>query len=164
MITAPEKLMGKYICLFSHVSNTIFSYEICKVKNSFFKKMIEVKELIGDNNRFTYFIEKPLPEGNEFLFIILKNSKVYLNKYILVYDALKSYKVMNDIKYKVLKTDKSETIYFNYLKSMERNMLVFDLFDKKEIIPICYLDTKINQLRGKFLLKPNRNYLMIQMH
>ena len=144
--------------------NYIYSIEKCNGGNYSLEKLESEDENIGTSQyKRKFYLKNPLPEGNDLLFVSMKDKKITINRYILENNSLKVQKNIANISYEVVKPYTDSEIQCNYMNDAKKAVCVFNVENKQEIIPSCYFDRKERKITGKFRLSANQKYVILKL-
>lgn len=169
-----EYLKGKHFSITDSKDVNTVIYEINKTEKSRLnklpkytvKRLDSIEELRNDGVMKTFFVDFPKKSGNQLLFLSFSKDKVTVN-----YGVLKNYTVkfvkrpssMNiDTIYKETEND-----YYKEYKctpNMKMPIPIIDPESGEELKPILYYDSKTNEVKGKYKLKPNKSYLAFRIN
>ena len=121
-------------------------------------------ELRGDTTRKTYFVDEPIPDGNQLVILSFGKEKVVINMGILQGDELRISKKPVPFKFDTLYSEKSDEYKeFNYTPNLKRPISIIDPETAEEIKPRLYFDEKTNEVKGKCKLKPYKSYFAFEI-
>ena len=121
-------------------------------------------ELRGDTTRKTYFVDEPIPDGNQLVILSFGKEKVVINMGILQGDELKISKKPVPFKFDTIYSEKSDEYKeFNYTPNLKRPISIIDPETAEEIKPRLYFDEKTNEVKGKCKLKPYKSYFAFEI-
>ena len=121
-------------------------------------------EIRGDATRKTYFVDEPIPEGNQLIFFSFGNDKVVINNGVLIGNEVKITKKPTPLKFDTINTnDEAEYREFNYTPNFKRAISIIDPETAEEIKPRLYFDEKTNEVKGKCKLKPYKSYFAFEI-
>ena len=121
-------------------------------------------ELRGDTTRKTYFVDEPIPDGNQLVILSFGKEKVVINMGILQGDELRISKKPVPFKFDTIYSEKSDEYKeFNYTPNLKRPISIIDPETAEEIKPRLYFDEKTNEVKGKCKLKPYKSYFAFEI-
>ena len=121
-------------------------------------------ELRGDTTRKTYFVDEPIPDGNQLVILSFGKEKVVINMGILQGDELRISKKPVPFKFDTIYSEKSDAYKeFNYTPNLKRPISIIDPETAEEIKPVLYFDEKTNEVKGKCKLKPYKSYFAFEI-
>ena len=121
-------------------------------------------ELRGDTTRKTYFVDEPIPDGNQLVILSFGKEKVVINMGILQGDELKISKKPVPFKFDTIYSEKSDAYKeFNYTPNLKRPISIIDPETAEEVKPVLYFDEKTNEVKGKCKLKPYKSYFAFEI-
>ena len=121
-------------------------------------------ELRGDTTRKTYFVDEPIPDGNQLVILSFGKEKVVINMGILQGDELRISKKPVPFKFDTIYSEKSDAYKeFNYTPNLKRPISIIDPETAEEVKPVLYFDEKTNEVKGKCKLKPYKSYFAFEI-
>lgn len=151
--------------------NTVI-YQINKTRKEYLDKYPKytlerldfTSELRGDATRKTYFVDEPIPEGNQLVIFSFGKDRVVINNGLLIGDEVRITKKPVPMKFDTLYSEK-ETEYkeFNYTPNFKRAISIIDPETTEEVKPRLYFDEKTNEVKGKCKLKPYKSYFAFEV-
>ncbi len=121
-------------------------------------------ELRGDTTKKTYFVDEPIPEGNQLVIFSFGKDKVVINNGLLIGDEVRISKKPMPFKFDTLYSEKeTESKEFNYTPNLKRAISIIDPETGEEIKPRLYFDEKTNEVKGKCRLKPYKSYFAFEI-
>lgn len=167
-----DSLQGKYFSITDPQNIKTVIYQVNKTEKEFAKngpkytveRLEYSEELIGTNNKKTFFVNNPAPEGNPLVILSFAPEKVVVNMGFLDYDVVKISKKPMPMKFKTLYNEE-ETEYkdFAYTPNMKRPISIIDPETGEEVKPILYFDEEANEVKGKCKLKPYKKYFAFEI-
>lgn len=151
--------------------NTVI-YQINKTRKEYLDKYPKytlerldfTSELRGDATRKTYFVDEPIPEGNQLVIFSFGKDRVVINNGLLIGDEVRITKKPVPMKFDTLYSEK-ETEYkeFNYTPNFKRAISIIDPETTEEVKPRLYFDEKTNEVKGKCKIKPYKSYFAFEI-
>ena len=167
-----DSLQGKYFSITDPQNVHTVIYQVNRTEREFAKtgpkftveRLEYSEELIGTNNKKTFFINNPSPEGNPLVILSFAKEKVVVNMGFLDYDTVKISRKPMPMKFKTLYNEE-ETEYkdFAYTPNMKRPISIIDPETGEEVKPILYFDEEANEVKGKCKLKPYKKYFAFEI-
>lgn len=128
------------------------------------ERLDHTSEIRGENIKKTFFVDKPLPEGNSLVILSFGQDKVVVNTGILIDDKVKITKKPLPIKFDTLYSEKEyEYKDFLYTPNLKRPISIIDPETTEEVKPTLYFDEKTNEVKGKCKLKPYKSYFAFEI-
>ena len=128
------------------------------------ERLDNTSEIRGENIKRTYFVDKPLPEGNSLVILSFGKDKVVVNTGLLIGDKVKITKKPLPVKFDTLYEEKEfESKDFLYTPNLKRPISIIDPETTEEVKPILYFDEKTNEVKGKCKLKPYKSYFAFEV-
>ena len=123
-----------------------------------------IEELVGENKKKTFYVDRPAPEGNHLVILSFGEEKVVVNMGILDEEKIKISKRPMPVKFKTFYSEE-ETEYTDveYTPNLKRPISIIDPETTEEIKPILYFDEKTNEVKGKCKLKPYKSYFVFEI-
>ena len=161
---ASENIKAFSITCENGFENYVYNIEKYNGGNYTLEKLETEDEKIGTSQyKRKFYLKNPLPEGNDLLFVSLKDKKITINRYILANDVLTVQKNVANILYEVVKPYEESEIQCNYMNDAKKAVCVFNVESKQEVIPSCYFDRKERKITGKFRLSANQKYVILKL-
>lgn len=122
------------------------------------------EELRQDSSRKTFFVDNPKSDGNELVILSFAKNRVVVNMGILHDDRVKISKKPMPVKFNTLYSE-TGTVYkeFKFTPNIQRPIPIIDPVTTEEITPILYIDKKTNEVKGKYVLQPNKPYFAFEI-
>ncbi len=128
------------------------------------ERLDHTSEIRGENIKKTFFVDKPLPEGNSLVILSFGQDKVVVNTGILIDDKVKITKKPLPVKFDTLYSEKEyEYKDFQYTPNLKRPISIIDPETTEEVKPTLYFDEKTNEVKGKCKLKPYKSYFAFEI-
>ncbi len=128
------------------------------------ERLDHTSEIRGENIKRTFFVDRPLPEGNSLVILSFGNDKVVVNTGILIDDKVKITKKPLPIKFDTLYSEKEhEYKDFLYTPNLKRPISIIDPETAEEVKPVLYFDENTNEVKGKCKLKPYKSYFAFEI-
>ena len=128
------------------------------------ERLEHTSEIRGENIKKTFFVDRPLPEGNSLVILSFGKDKVVVNTGILIDDKVKITKKPMPVKFDTLYEEKEyEYKDFLYTPNLKRPISIIDPETTEEVKPILYFDEKTNEVKGKCKLKPYKSYFAFEI-
>lgn len=128
------------------------------------ERLDHTSEIRGENIKKTFFVDKPLPEGNSLVILSFGQDKVVVNTGILIDDKVKITKKPLPVKFDTLYSENEyEYKDFQYTPNLKRPISIIDPETTEEVKPTLYFDEKTNEVKGKCKLKPYKSYFAFEI-
>lgn len=128
------------------------------------ERLEHTSEIRGQNIKKTFFVDRPLPEGNSLVILSFGQDKVVVNTGILIDDKVKITKKPLPVKFDTLYSEKEyEYRDFQYTPNLKRPISIIDPETTEEVKPTLYFDEKTNEVKGKCKLKPYKSYFAFEI-
>lgn len=167
-----EFLQGKHFSIMDQNGVKTVIYEVNKTEKEVAKngpkytveRLDYIEELVGEKTKKTFYVDKPLPEGNELVILSFAQEKVVVNVGLLEEKEIRISKKPIPMKFKTIYNEE-ETEYKNveYTPNLQRPISIIDPETTEEIKPVLYFDEITNEIRGKCKLKPFKNYFAFEI-
>ena len=167
-----DSLQGKYFSITDPQDIKTVIYQVNKTEKEFAKngpkytveRLEYSEELIGANNKKTFFVNNPAPEGNPLVILSFAKEKVVVNMGFLDYDIVKISKKPMPLKCtSIYNEEETEYKEFAYTPNMKRPISIIDPETTEEIKPTLYFDDETNEVKGKCKLKPHKQYFAFEI-
>ncbi len=151
--------------------NTVI-YQINKTKKEYqdkypkytLERLDFTSEIRGDSTRKTYFVDEPIPEGNQLVIFSFGKEKVVINNGLLIGDEVRISKKPTPFKFNTIYSEEeSEYRDFTYTPNLKRAISIIDPETAEEVKPVLYFDEKTNEVKGKCKLKPYKSYFAFEI-
>ena len=165
-------LQGKHFSITDPKGINTVIYQINKTRKEYLDKYPKytlerlefTSEIRGEATRKTYFVDEPIPEGNQLVIFSFGKEKVVINMGILQGDEVKITKKPSPFKFNTLYSENDEEYKeFNYTPSLKRSISIIDPETAEEVKPRLYFDEKTNEVKGKCKLKPYKSYFAFEI-
>ena len=129
------------------------------------ERLDHTSEIRGENIKRTFFVDRPLPEGNSLVILSFGNDKVVVNTGIMEENRLRISRKPMPVKFDTIYSEKGENVYkeFNYTPNLQRPISIIDPETTEEVKPVVYLDEETNEIKGKCKLKPYKSYFAFEI-
>ena len=167
-----ENLQGKHFSITDPQGVNTVIYEVNKTDKEMAKnapkftveRLEFTEELIGEKKKKTFYIDKPIPEGNKLAILSFGQDKVVINYGVLDGEKVLISKKPIPFKFKTLYSEKEEEYRdVEYTPNLKRPISIIDPDTAEEIKPILYFDESTNEVKGKCKLKPYKNYFAFEI-
>jgi hypothetical protein len=167
-----EPIQGKHFSITDPQNVNTVIYQVNETAKEFADKSPKftverlefTEELVGENTKKTFYVDRPAPQGNHLVILSFGHEKVVVNMGILEEQRVKISKKPMPIKFKTLYSEQ-ETEYkeVTYTPNLKRPISIIDPETTEEIKPILYFDEKTNEVKGKCKLKPYKSYFAFEI-
>lgn len=167
-----ENLQGKYFSITDPKDIRTVIYQVNKTEKEFARtgpkytveRLEHSEEIVGTNNKKTFFVNNPAPDGNPLVILSFGKERIVVNMGFLDYDSVKISKKPMPMKFKTIYNEE-ETEYkdFAYTPNMKRPISIIDTETGEEVKPTLYFDEEANEVKGKCKLKPYRKYFAFEI-
>ena len=128
------------------------------------EKLEKEDEDIGNSQyKRKFYLKNPLPQGNDLLFVSIKDKKISVNRYILENKSLKIQKNIANISYEVVNPKEDTEVEFNCMNDAKKAVCVFNVERKAEVIPAYHFNNKAKEIKGRYKLDANENYVILKL-
>ena len=167
-----EIVEGKHFSITDPKGINTVIYQINKTKKEYLDKYPKytlerldyTSEIRGDSTRKTYYVDEPIPEGNQLVIFSFGNEKVVINNGLLIGDEVRISKKPTPFKFNTIYSEEeSEYKDFTYTPNLKRAISIIDPETAEEVKPILYFDEKTNEVKGKCKLKPYKSYFAFEI-
>ena len=167
-----EPIEGKHFSITDPNGVKTVIYQVNKTKKEYIDKyppytverLKHTEELVGKNNRKTFYVEEPLKYGNKLVIFSFAGEKVIVNNGVLIGDEVKINKKPTLFKFDTLYSEEEvEFKDFKYTPNLKRQISIIDPETTEEIKPKLYYDEETNEIRGKCKLKPYKSYFAFEI-
>lgn len=167
-----ESLQGKHFSVTDPKDVNTVIYQVNRTEKEYAKnspkytveRLDYTEELVGDYKKKTFFVDEPLPEGNQLVILSFGKDKVVVNMGLLEEDKVKIAKKPMPMKFKTLYNEEEvEFKDFNYTPNLKRPISIIDPETTEEIKPTLYFDEATNEVKGKCKLKPYKSYFAFEI-
>ena len=166
-----ESIQGKHFSITDPEGVNTVIYRINKTAKEYLdqypkytvERLISAKEINGNFNKKTFFIDEPEVDEQLVIFSFAKE-KVVVNMGVLEENKVKISKKPVAIKCNPLYSEK-ESVFkeFRYTPNLKRPISIIDPETTEEIKPVMYFDEETNEIRGKCILKPYKAYFAFEI-
>lgn len=160
-----ENYIGKTFSITCNNNFQSFAYDIEKLENGkvVFDRLESVDENLTNNEyKRNFYLKNSVPEGNDLLIVTLKNNKVSINRYTLENKTLRVQKNIANISYDVVSSETNSEIEVGLYENTKKPICVFDVVNKKEIVPAYSYNSEEKNVKGKFKLNANQKYIVLK--
>ena len=167
-----EIVEGKHFSITDPKGINTVIYQINKTKKEYLDKYPKytlerldfTSEIRGDSTRRTYYVDEPIPEGNQLVIFSFGKEKVVINNGLLIGDEVRISKKPTPFKFNTIYSEE-ETEYkdFAYTPNFQRAITIIDPDTAEEIKPVLYFDENTNEVKGKCKLKPYKSYFAFEI-
>lgn len=167
-----EAIQGKHFSITDPAGVNTVIYQINKTKKEDLKnspkytveRLDHTDEIIGENNRKTFYVENPKRDGNQIVILSFAKDKVVINNGVLEEDKVRISKKPMPYKFDTIYPEKTEVYKdVNYTPNLKRPISIIDPETTEEIKPTLYFDEKTNEVKGKCKLKPHKSYFVFEI-
>lgn len=167
-----EGIEGKHFSITDPKGVKTVIYQVNKTEKEFLKeypkytveRLDSTEELVGDLSKKTFYVENPQKNGNQLVIFSFAGDKVVINNGILEEERVRISKKPMPFKFQTVYTEKTnEYIDVNYTPNLKRPISIIDPETTEEIKPKLYFDEKLNEVKGKCKLKPNKPYFVFEI-
>ncbi len=167
-----DTIQGKHFSITDPEGVKTVIYEVNKTEKEFLEdspkftveRLEYTEELVGQNKKKTFYVDKPKKEGNQLVILSFGTDKVVINNGILDDDKVRISKKPMPYKFQTIYSEKSEEYTdVNYTPNLKRPISIIDPETTEEIKPILYFDEKTNEVKGKCKLKPYKSYFVFEI-
>ena len=167
-----EIVEGKHFSITDPKGINTVIYQINKTKKEYLDKYPKytlerldyTSEIRGDSTRKTYYVDEPIPEGNQLVIFSFGKEKVVINNGLLIGDEVRISKKPTPFKFNTIYSEEeSEYKDFTYTPNLKRAISIIDPETAEEVKPILYFDEKTNEVKGKCKLKPYKSYFAFEI-
>ena len=167
-----EIVEGKHFSITDPKGINTVIYQINKTKKEYLDKYPKytlerldyTSEIRGDSTRKTYYVDEPIPEGNQLVIFSFGKEKVVINNGLLIGDEVRISKKPTPFKFNTIYAEEeSEYKDFTYTPNLKRAISIIDPETAEEVKPILYFDEKTNEVKGKCKLKPYKSYFAFEI-
>ena len=167
-----EVTQGKHFSITDPKGINTVIYQINKTRKEYLDKYPKytlerldfTSELRGESTRKTYFVDEPIPEGNQLVIFSFGNEKVVINNGLLIGDEVRISKKPSPFKFDTIYSEKEvEYKEVNYTPNLKRAITIIDPETAEEVKPRLYFDEKTNEVKGKCKLKPYKSYFAFEI-
>ncbi len=156
----------KSFCITCNNNLQSFAYDIEKLENGnvALKRLASQDENINDKSyKRKFYLNNQDVNNNDLLLVNIEGKKVSVNRYTLSAKCLKVQKNVASISYDVVVPTAETEIEFQYIGDQKRNICVFDVSKQEEVIPACTYNKYSKELKGKFKLNKNDQYVVVNI-
>ena len=142
-----------------------FAYNIQKLDDGKFAlERLETKdEFLNDKSyKRKFYLKNSLQQKNDLLFVSLKNKKLFINRYILDDKSLKIQKNISNVSCNVISTKNEYEFKFDFGNGAEKNISIFDINKKQDMVPALFYNNYKKKVQGKFKLNGNEKYIILK--
>ena len=167
-----EIVEGKHFSITDPKGINTVIYQINKTKKEYLDKYPKytlerldyTSEIRGDSTRKTYYVDEPIPEGNQLVIFSFGKEKVVINNGLLIGDEVRISKKPTPFKFNTIYSEEeNEYKDFTYTPNLKRAISIIDPETAEEVKPILYFDEKTNEVKGKCKLKPYKSYFAFEI-
>ena len=167
-----QTIEGKHFSITDPADVNTIIYQVTETEKEFreegprftIERLDHTEEIRGENTKKTFFVDKPLPEGNSLVILSFGQDKVVVNTGILLDDKVKITKKPLPVKFDTLYSEKEyEYKEFLYTPNLKRPISIIDPETTEEVQPTLYFDEKTNEVKGKCKLKPYKSYFAFEI-
>lgn len=144
--------------------NFVYNIEIAHGGKYSLEKLEEVdKNIENSQYKRKFYLKNPLPQGNDLLLVSIKDKKISLNRYILENNSFKVQKNIANISYEVVNPKEDTEVEFNCMNDAKKAVCVFNVERKTEVIPAYHFNNKAKEIKGRYKLDANENYVILKL-
>ena len=122
------------------------------------------EELVGDNKKKTFYVDRPEPNGNSLVIFSFGKEKVVVNTGVLEDSKVTIVKKPMPMKFQTLYSEEEQEYKdVEYTPNLKRPISIIDPETTEEIKPILYFDEKTNEVKGKCKLRPYKSYFVFEI-
>lgn len=167
-----EFIQGKHFSITDPQGVNTVIYEVNKTEKEIAKnspkftveRLAFTEELIGEKKKKTFYIDKPIPEGNKLAILSFGKDKVVINNGVLDGDRVIISKRPMPFKFETLYNKEGmEYRDVEYTPNLKRPISIIDPETAEEIKPILYFNEETNEVKGKCKLQPNKTYFAFEI-
>ena len=167
-----EIVEGKHFSITDPKGINTVIYQINKTKKEYLDKYPKytlerldyTSEIRGDSTRKTYYVDEPIPEGNQLVIFSFGKEKVVINNGLLIGDEVRISKKPTPFKFNTIYSEEeNEYKDFTYTPNLKRAISIIDPETAEEVKPVLYFDEKTNEVKGKCKLKPYKSYFAFEI-
>ncbi len=167
-----ETIQGKHFSITDPANVNTVIYQVTETEKEYreegprytVERLDHTEEIRGENTRKTFFVDRPLPEGNSLVILSFGQDRVVVNTGLLINDKVKITKKPLPVKFDTLYSEKEyEYKDFLYTPNLKRPISIIDPETTEEIKPVLYFDEKTNEVKGKCKLKPYKSYFAFEI-
>ena len=165
-------IQGRYFSITDQKDVNTVIYQVNKTEKKYAKnspkytieRLDYIEEMVGEYKKKTFFVENPLPTGNQLAIFSFGKEKVVVNVGILEDNRVRISKKPIPMKFEKLFSE-NESVYkeFKYTPNLKRPICIIDPTTTEELKPTLYFDEKTNEVKGKCKLKPNKSYFAFEI-
>ena len=124
-------------------------------------------EQLEDGFKKTFYFQRELEhnERKELVLLTLKPGEAIINSGEYMNGVLNIGKKPETIKYSAFRITENEADYkeFDYTPNFKRPIAIIDPAIGDELKPVIYFDTKVNHVKAKIKLLPNKSYIALEV-
>ena len=167
-----DTIQGKHFSITDPEGVKTVIYEVNKTEKEFLQdspkftveRLEYTEELVGQNKKKTFYVDKPKKEGNQLVILSFGTDKVVINNGILDDDKVRISKKPMPYKFQTIYSEKTgEYTDVNYTPNLKRPISIIDPETTEEIKPMLYFDEKTNEVKGKCKLAANKSYFVFEI-
>ncbi len=167
-----DTIQGKHFSITDPADVNTVIYQVTETEKEYreegprftIERLDHTEEIRGDNTKKTFFVDRPLPQGNSLVILSFGQDKVVVNTGILIDDKVKITKKPLPVKFDTLYSEKEyEYKDFLYTPNLKRPISIIDPETTEEVKPVLYFDEKTNEVKGKCKLKPYKSYFAFEI-
>lgn len=167
-----DNMQGKHFSITDPQGVRTVIYQVNKTDKEFSKqyprytveRLESTEEIVGNYNKKTFYVEEPQGENNQIVILSFGKDKVVINNGIVEEDKVKISKKPMPYKFNTVYSEKGEEYKeVNYTPNLKRPISIIDPETTEEVKPVLYFDEKIDEVRGKCKLKPNKPYFVFEI-
>lgn len=146
------------------LENYVYNIEKCNGGNYTFEKLETEDEIIGTSQyKRKFYLKNTIPEGNDLLFVSLKDNKITINRYILENNSLKIQKNIANFSYQVVNPNEDTEVEYNCMNDAKKSVCVFNVEKKSEVIPAYLFNNKSKEIKGRYKLDAKQKYVILKL-